>query len=340
MILDITDILTLLKKEYSHLGNILSLTPLQFSFHVNNQLFLVETEKDKYILKFNEALNDFYGIENASLKLETIGRCTKVLKENGLPVEETVASIEGNYVSRLYGGSIRLFRFIEGREYSIEGDADLRKLISFSKKLHTFPIRKLEIEIPNVGLHLSAPYPLEKTIDNFEFIQKKLKEEVGESWHVVSENFRNVLVEAENLIQWNQDKNHHLAHVDLHPRNVIVGFESGLSVIDLDYLRIGNPFVCLGLTFTRTTFFGKKERRGEDLEDKLSFFESVYESGPDSEFVKNLLYGALYIETEKIFRNLYRYYKTGMYRNFAEDVSKFHFQIFEIVRSIIKKRGY
>lgn len=341
MKLETRDIIPLLNSEYGHLGNIISVQPLQFSFHVNNQLFLVETEEKKYILKFNQALNDFYGIEDATVKLEAIGRSTGILHKNGLNVEETVPSTNGNYVSLFKEGSLRLFRFIEGREYSVTEDrADLKRLISFSKQLHSFPVSKLESEISNIRIYLTAPYSLEETHKKKEFIQKKLEEESGEQWRGIKENFDSVFDEVERLILWNESQDKRITHVDLHPRNVIIGFDSVLSAIDLDYLRVGNPFVCLGLTFTRTSFFGKSERLAKDLENSLDFFESVYGAESKSDFAKNLLYGALYIEAEKIFRNLYRYYKTGMYRNFAEDVSKFHYQIFDIVRTIIKNRGY
>ncbi|PJZ58129.1 aminoglycoside phosphotransferase family protein [Leptospira barantonii] len=341
MKLENRDLIPLLSREYGHLGNIISVEPLQFSFHVNNQLFLIRTEDRKYILKFNQALNDFYGIEDATVKLEAIGRSTGVLRKSGMNVEETIPSINGNYVSLLNQGSLRLFHFIEGREYSVTEDkADLERLISFSKLLHSFPVSKLESEIPNIRIYLTAPYSLEETHKNKRFIQEKLEEEKGEQWRDVQENFETVFEEVERLILWNESHEKRITHVDLHPRNVIIGFDSVLSAIDLDYLRIGNPFVCLGLTFTRTTFFGKSERLAKDLENNLGFFESIYGADSKPDFAKNLLYGALYIEAEKIFRNLYRYYKTGMYRNFAEDVSKFHYQIFDIVRSIIKSKGY
>ncbi len=340
MKLKIEEITELLNQKYKVIGNVSSVQALTFSFHVNNQLFLIEAGNKKYILKYNEALNDFYGIENAVSKLEAIGKSTYILKRNGLNVEETVPGDNGNFVNELCGGSVRLFHFIEGREYSSDNKDDLEKLILFSKKLHSFSVSQLESEIQGVKSYLSAPYSLEETIKEYKFILTKLNSEVGDQWRIVSDNFDSVLNRADKLIEWNRDKVGYVTHVDLHPRNIIIDSSSNISAIDLDYLRIGNPFVCLGLTFTRTTFFGKPARLASDLEENLDFFSSVYAQSSDSKFIENLLYGALYIETEKIFRNLYRYYKTGKYRNFAEDVAKFHYQIFEIVDSIIKKRGY
>lgn len=339
MNLEVADIVELLNRKYKTIGEVLSVKPLQFSFHVNNQLFLVEAGGKRYISKFNEALNDFYGIENAISKLEVIGKSTQVLKQNGLNVEETIPDDNGNFVNELNGGSIRLFHFIEGKEYSSEDKTDLIKIINFSKKLHSFPITKLESEIPNIKLHLSAPYSLEETVKEYDFISSKLESEIGTHWNSIKENFGRVHNEAKQLILWSKDKTNYVTHVDLHPRNVIVG-SSDVSVIDLDYLRIGNPYVCLGLTFTRTGFFGKPERIGSDLKANISLFESTYCDSHNPDFIKDLLFGALYIEAEKIFRNLYRFYKTGKYRNFAEDVAKFHYQIFEIVGSIIRKKGY
>lgn len=340
MKLEASDIVGLLQRDYRNIGDVISVTPLQFSFHVNNQLFLIQANEQKYVLKFNEALNDFYGVENATSKLEAIAKAGKILKENGLDVEETVPADTGRYVSKFKEGSIRLFRFIEGREYSSENREDLKKLIGFSKKLHSFPVAEIELKIADIRSYLTAPYSLEEVVTHHPFIYEKLLTEKGEVWAVVQKNFRTVIDEVERLTFWNRSKAEQMMHVDLHPRNVIIGKNSDISAIDLDYLRIGNPFVCLGLTFTRTVFFGKSERRAEDLEESLDFFESVYEPGSTPDFAKDLLYGAFYIEAEKIFRNLFRYYKTGMYRRFAEDVSKFHYQIFDLVRTIIRRRGY
>ena len=46
------------------------------------------------------------------------------------------------------------------------------------------------------------------------------------------------------------------------------------------------------------------------------------------EFCSNLIKGSIFCEVEKILRNLYRYYKTGQYRKFAEDVVTLHLPLF------------
>ena len=117
--------------------------------------------------------------------------------------------------------------------------------------------------------------------------------------------------------------------MDFHPRNVLWGKDNSALMIDMDYLRVGNPFVCLGLTLTRTLLYLKKEVSLDNiLELRIRIYEIYCPQMNMKEFTNNLIKGCIFCEVEKILRNLYRYYKTGEYRKFAEDAVNVHLPLF------------
>ena len=327
----------LFKLNYSQQGDILQTTKLQFDFHVNNQLYLIQTSISKYILKINESLDDFYGISNSYRKLETISKVGSLLAKNGCNVETTVKSDKGEYVTRFEENSIRVFNFIDGRSFSEENSQDLIRLIKFSYKLHNYPVVSLQ-SISNVESDLVAPYPLEEIILEREFIKDRLKQHQQNIYYDILYHFDEISKDAFKLLKWKQKNNNSLTHMDLHPRNSIIRTEE-FYAIDLDFLRIGNPYICLGLSLTRTSFFKKSKKHTDLIEKNLTIFDINYPNGDSKEFKKNILFGALYIEIEKIFRNLYRYFDTGKYENYAEDVGKFHYRYYTMIKNLIEKIG-
>ena len=117
--------------------------------------------------------------------------------------------------------------------------------------------------------------------------------------------------------------------MDFHPRNVLWGKDNSALMIDMDYLRVGNPFVCLGLTLTRTLLSLKKEISTQNIHEIITEIYETYSPRIDlKEFNSNLIKGSIFCEVEKILRNLYRYYKTGEYRKFADDVVTLHLPLF------------
>lgn len=342
MSVDLQNLYEIVNRKYKNIGKVIDITPLNFSFTVNNELFFIKTNKINYILKYNEALNDFYGISNSLEKLEHISLVSKIVKDYGLAIEEVIESTDGNYASEFMKGSIRIFKFIKGREYSIHNHDDCIKMIHFSKDIHNFPLEILNKKTDNYKDYLKAPYPLEESVAHSDYIKFNLKKEAleVEDWNQIFLEFDLLLSQAQNFISWNKSRINSLVHADFHPRNVIIDESEVLHTIDLDYLRIGNPYVCLGLTFTRTAFFGKKVKDKIDLENLFYLFFENYEPNSNiSEFKKNLLLGASYIEVEKIFRNLLRFYRTGKYKKFSDDVLTMHYPIHKILNQIIEHDG-
>lgn len=338
--MDLSHLKTFVLFQYDLGSNDFQISQMVFDFVVNNKIYLIKTESEKFILKYNESLNDFYGISDSVEKLETISKVTNLLVESQFPVENIVSNKSGNFVIPYLEGSIRIFRFIEGRQYSRNERSDKVSLIHFSKRLHTFPIDILINKMPNVYSHLVAPYALESVIDKFDYILDNLIYSSEEKWISFASNFEKVSKSLDYYVKWNNQFEKSLIHCDLHPRNVIFGENNGIHVIDLDYLRLGNPYVCLGFSLTRTSFFEENVKNEESILENLEVFENVYSRRESNGFAKDLLNGAIYIEIEKIFRNLYRYFVTGKYKKFAEDVLVVHYNYFTMLENLKLRLGF
>ena len=330
---EIKDLQKIVSENYKEFESVLSIEPLTFKFRVNNLLYLALAGKKKYILKRIKILNDFYGISDAAEKLEMISAVSDFLAKNDFPIEKVIVNKSGHFMLAFKQDTIRAFEYYESREFNSSDMQDTEAVFKLSKQLHSFPIEQLLKELPDSQQYLKAPYPLDETFKKAEWISEKLNLERGEQWESLQSQFSKVIEAVPALLKWEKSHLYTLTHLDLHPRNVIFREDNRPLMIDMDYMRLGNPYVCLGFSLTRLSFLQQPIRTLERLKTFLKILTKVYlPVGEDAEsFEKEVLKGALYIETEKIFRNLYRNYHTQNYRNFAEDVPAMHFPIYQLV---------
>ena len=202
--------------------------------------------------------------------------------------------------------------------------------INLSKRLHSYPLEELKSSFPKLTSLLVAPYGVNETLKQFNFLQENLSKEIDiDIYMSLKSNLSLVFEEGLSLSSWDLKIKPVLTHMDFHPRNVLWGKNNTALMIDMDYLRVGNPFVCLGLTLTRTLIYLKKEISSHNLIELITEIHKNYCPKMDiKEFTFNVIKGSIFCEVEKILRNLYRYYKTGEYKKFADDVVKLHLPLF------------
>tara|TARA_B100000886_G_C20426782_1_gene494532 strand:- start:3979 stop:5001 length:1023 start_codon:yes stop_codon:yes gene_type:complete len=319
---------TVLAKEFPDLGNFIDINPMRFDFNVNNSLYLYKTDLGKYIVKEMYLARDFYGIPNPKDRLELISKVSSHLKNSGINLESIKSSASGKFLVTFENNFLRVFDFFESEGLNPAEPEQFRQMILLSKKLHELPLEEFISYFPNLISLLVAPYGLDKTLEQFDCLKENLLKET-DSFSLIKSNLSLVFEKGLSLSQWNLNVQPVLTHMDFHPRNVLWGKDNSALMIDMDYLRVGNPFVCLGLTLTRTLLYLKKEISTQNIHETITEMYETYCPRIDiREFNTNLIKGSIFCEVEKILRNLYRYYKTGEYRKFADDVATLHLPLF------------
>lgn len=334
------DLRSVLSEEFPNLGNFIQLNQMHFNFNVNNSLYFYQTNLGKFIVKEMNVACDFYGSSLARERLELISKVTDSLRSSGMPLESIKSSIKGEFLVNFEKNVLRVYDFFESECLNPADPEQFKQMIFLSKQLHESPLEKLISIFPELTSLLVAPYGFDQTLKQFNYINDNLSKET-DIFLGLKSNLSLIFEKALSLSQWNSNINPVLTHMDFHPRNVLWVKNDYALMIDMDYLRIGNPFVCLGLTLTRTLLYLKKE---VSLINVLKLRTKIYEiycpKMDIQEFTYNMIKGSIYCEVEKILRNLYRYYKTGEYRKFAEDAATLHLPLFlgllEIEDKILK----
>jgi hypothetical protein len=301
---------------------------MSFDFKVNNSLYLYKTSLGDFFVKEMHVASDFYGMANAKNRLELVSGVTAYLRSLGMPLELVNSSASGKFLVPFGRNVLRVFNFFVSEELNPAEPEQFRQMVLLSKKLHESPIEKLVISFPNMTSLLVAPYGLDETLKQFHYLRENLTHDTH-AFQALRSNLRVVFDKGLTLCSWNSKIKPVLTHMDFHPRNVLWGENGAALMIDMDYLRVGNPFVCLGLTLTRTLLFLKREISSENFSELANEMHSIYCPQADrKEFTSNLISGAILCEVEKILRNLYRFYRTQEYRGFADDVVTLHYPLF------------
>ena len=322
------DLKLVLSEEFPDLGTFVELNPMVFDFNVTNSLYLYQTNLGKFIVKEMSVACDFYGTPLARDRLELVSEVTERLRKSGMPIESIKSSVGGKFLVTSEKNVLRAFDFFESEGLNPAEPEQFRQMVFLSKKLHESPLEELVSSFPNLTSLLVAPYGVDETLEQFNYLQESLSKE-NDGFVVLKSNLSLVFEKGLSLSRWNLKIEPVLTHMDFHPRNVLWGKDNSALMIDMDYLRVGNPFVCLGLTLTRTLIFLKKEISTQNiLELRTVMYENYCPQMDMKEFTSNLIRGSILCEVEKILRNLYRYYKTGEYRKFAEDVVTLHLPLF------------
>ena len=322
------DLKSVLSKEFPDLGTCTELNPMTFDFNVNNSLYLYQTNLGKFIVKEMYVASDFYGTKNACNRIELISEVTKRLRNAGMPLESIKSSVSGKTLVTFKKNVIRVFDFFESEGLNPAEPEQFRQMVFLSKRLHESPLEEFISIFPNLTSLLIAPYGVDVTLNQFNYHKEKLSKE-NDAFLILKSNLSLVFKKGLSLSTWSLKIKPVLTHMDFHPRNVLWGKDKSALMIDMDYLRVGNPFVCLGLTLTRTLLYQKKEISSKHiLELRTQMYENYSPQMDINEFTSNLIRGSIFCEVEKILRNLYRYYKTGEYRKFAEDVVTLHLPLF------------
>ena len=102
------DLKSVLSTEFPDLGTCRELNPMTFDFNVNNSLYLYQTNLGKFIVKEMYVASDFYGIKNASDRLELISEVTKRLRNAGMPLESIKTSVSGKLLVTFKKNVIRV----------------------------------------------------------------------------------------------------------------------------------------------------------------------------------------------------------------------------------------
>ena len=318
----------LLIKKFPNLGNGIKLSRMLFDFKVNNLLYLYETNLGKFVIKKIYLANDFYGTERSNERLELICKLTEALREYGMQIESIKPTVNGTFLATIGKNFVRAFDYFENQGFNPADYKQFQQMIYLSKKLHDSPIEQLVNRFPEMPSLLIAPYGLSETLEQFQFLDENLSKESNE-FLVVRKYLKDIFEKGLSLSDWSSKIEPVLTHMDFHPRNILWSKTKFALMIDMDYVRVGNPFSCLGLTLTRTLLYLNKEITIENILEQSSNIYLHYQPKINqTDFIANLIKGAMLCEIEKILRNLFRYYKTRKYRKYADDVTSLHFPLF------------
>lgn len=311
----------LLESNYSQLGNISSIEKLSFDFPVANEIYSFTTPSGKYIVKIMVAPDSFFGNSGSLKRLETVSKAINKLNSLGLPVENIQQSNFGTFVLQDGKSLLRVYDYIQGEKYSSDKlDLCCRSL----SKLHSQDPEAIGKELLDELSVYQVALPLTETFPNIEYIKEELLKRRDEhpAFGEVLKHFDMIKASAENSLSYKDTSSYGkiLIHSDFHPRNVIIN-DNLATLIDLDYLIYDKPFKCIGFSVLRFASFGEKLNT-ENLKNSLNKFLSFYD---DRDNLRNDVINAMnYMETEKIFRIIYRYFKTGTYAHFLNNIIPVH----------------
>ena len=178
--MDLLDLKSVLGEEFPDLGNFIELSPMSFDFNVNNSLYLYKTSLGKFIVKEIDVACDFYGISNANDRLELVSEVTVHLRKSGMPIEIINSSASGKFLVTFEKNFLRVFDFFESEGLNPAEPEQFRQMVFLSKKLHESPIEELVASFPNLTSLLVAPYGLDETLKQFNYLQENLSQETDD----------------------------------------------------------------------------------------------------------------------------------------------------------------
>ena len=333
-----------LEKYYPNIKSISSIKKLNLDFTTLSEVYKVYCNDKKFILKINHNSKEFYGDNHVEKRFETIGHISSLMHAKRFPVEKIIKNKNGKYVTVNKDRLLRLFVFIESNKINdIDIDKNFYEMIKLSNRLHNFPLKLIEDNNINIQKELSVPYPLDCYNKYIDLIHRNLELEKGRKWDEFKLYFLNIDDEIQLVTNWKKDnKQRNLTHMDLRLENVLFSKKNKATLIDLDMMRFENPYICLGFTFSRTFFNHKSFKSLSDIEIFLDNLINLYSLKDKNKKLmkRNILFGAKYIEIEKIIRNTYRYYKTKLFRKFTDDILIIHFPIVKIIDNLINRYNH
>ncbi|MDC0159308.1 phosphotransferase [Candidatus Nitrosopelagicus sp.] len=255
------------KKEYEILKNHYSLLDIkkisQFtSANINSDTFLIQTNKNKFILKF---------VPNKNPQLNKMCEIVSFCKQQNVPVQEPIKNISDKFVVKNY---YFLTKYYSGNYF----DGTNSELSDFAKNLALLHNALSKIRI-NYNFESFREYY--KILKNTELLKiKNIIDEKGKKIttydkmfldHFVSlqNSFSNITVSGEYIESKKQ-----LIHFDLHPENVIFKNFHVNAIIDFGSMRKGHLIDDVAFSSFRFAYY--KTKNLNKIINQMKYFYNAY----------------------------------------------------------------